>query len=145
MPISRQVRITRRAISPRFATRTLVTLANRHQHFVGGDDGSLFREDFTHRTADGSHDVVLHLHRLHHDDHVTQPDAVPGLDLDLDHHTLHRRLDGPVATGALRGRRTGSGRGRTDPGRRSIPKDPNTVRLAIDFDRELAASWFRGC
>src|SRR2546425_845112 len=91
--------IPRRAIPPRFATRTLVTLANRHQHFVGADDGSLFREDFTHRPADGRHDVVLHLHRLQHDDHVTQPDAVPGLDLDLDHHTLHRRLNGPVATG----------------------------------------------
>src|SRR5260370_13397804 len=113
MPISRQVLITRSAISPRFATRTLVTLANRHQHFVGSDDRSLFGEDLTHRPADGRHDVVLHLHRLQHDDHVTQPDAVAGLDFDLDHHALHRRLDGPIATRALRGGSTGRGRGGT--------------------------------
>src|SRR6266581_3005988 len=99
MPISRQVRITRSAISPRFATRTLVTLANRHQHFVGSDDRSLFREDLPNRPADGCHDVVLHFHRLQHDDNVAQPDAVARRDLDLDHHALHRRLDGPVTGG----------------------------------------------
>src|SRR6267143_1717503 len=106
MPISRQVRITRSAISPRFATRTLLTLANRHQHIIGGDDRSLSGKNLTYRPADGRDDVVLHLHRLQHDDHVTETDTVAGLDLDLHHHALHRRLDGSIPTGTLRGRRT---------------------------------------
>src|ERR1700730_8934091 len=138
MAISRQVRITRRAISPRFAPRTLVTLANRHQHVVGGDDRSLFGKDLTHRPADGRHDVVLHLHRLQHDDHVTQPDLVAGLDLDLHHHALHRRLDRAVATGALRRRWTGRGGGRTDSGRGAVPPGPNAVGLVTDLHRVLA-------
>src|SRR2546430_5006226 len=138
MAISRQVRITRSAISPRFATRTLVTLANRHQHFVGGDDRSLFGEDLPNRSADGRHDVVLHLHRLQHDDHVAQPDTVPGFDLDLDHHALHRRLDGPVTTSALRRGWARRGRHRRRGRRRAVAEDPNPIRFAVDFDGELA-------
>src|SRR5256884_2381070 len=138
MAISRQVRITRSAISPRFATRTLVTLANRHQHFVGGDDRSLFGEDLPNRPADRRHDVVLHLHRLQHHDHVAQPDAVPGFDLDLDHHALHWRLDGPVATGALRRCWARRGRHRRGGGHGAVAEDANPIRFAIDLDRELA-------
>src|SRR5256886_13091932 len=130
MPISRQVRITRSAISPRFVTRTLVTLANRHQHFVGGDDRSLFGEDLPNRPANGCHDVVLHFHRLQHDDHVAQPDAVAGFDFDLDHHALHWRLDGAVTTGALRRRWARRGRYRRSGWRRAVGEDPNPIRFA---------------
>jgi len=60
MPISRQVRITRSAISPRLATRTRVTLANRHQHIVGRHDRPLFGKDLTHGPGDPGDDAVLH-------------------------------------------------------------------------------------
>src|SRR5947209_13409078 len=145
MPISRQVRITRRAISRRFATMTLVTLANGHPHFVWSDDGSLFGEDFAHRPTDGRHDVVLHLHRFQHHDHVTEPHLVALCDLDLDDHALHRGLDRPIAPGTLRRRRAGS---RGTRGARTwantVADDPNAVRLAIDLDRELAGGRFWG-
>src|SRR3989442_3760706 len=130
MPIERQVRITRSATSPRFATRILVTLANRHQHFVGGDDRSLFREDLPHRPTDGRYDVVLHLHRLQHDDDVAQADAVPRFDLDLDHHALHWRLDGPVATGALRRRWARRGGNRCGGPRRPRAPGAEAPRVA---------------
>src|SRR2546421_11462991 len=72
IPISRQVRSTRSAISPRLATRTLVTLANCHQHFVGCHDAPLFGKDFADGSAQRGDDVVLHFHRFQHDDDITE-------------------------------------------------------------------------
>src|ERR1700736_3635383 len=131
--------MTRRAISPRFATRTLVTLANRHQYFVGRDDRALFGEDLAHRPSDGGDDVVLHFHRLQNHDHVAETDPVTGRHPDLDHHPLHWRLDGPIPTGSLRRRWPGGHRGRNRRllGGDRVAPDPDLVGVAVHLHGEL--------
>src|SRR5487761_578359 len=84
MPSSRHARMTRIAISPRLATRTLLksllfilqrTLllfnwsAHSQQGLVGADDLALLDVDLAHATGDRRDDIVLHLHRLEDRDH----------------------------------------------------------------------------
>src|SRR5207245_10871088 len=112
MPSSRQARMTRIAISPRFATRTLLksllfNLSNglaclsisngpascstdREQRLVRRHDLALLDVNRAHLAGDGGDDVVLHLHRLEHRDDIAELHGIARLHGHLDDETLHR-------------------------------------------------------
>src|ERR1700682_202906 len=105
MPSSRHARMTRMAISPRLAIKILLksfrfiaaTSPNRQEWLAGADDLALFDIDTGDATRDGGDDVVLHLHRLEHRNHIAKLHLVPHLDWHLDDQPLHRRDHGAFA------------------------------------------------
>src|SRR5207245_10552425 len=110
MPSSRHARITRIAISPRLATKTLLksllfipsnvracASSHREQRLRGTDDITLLDIHLAHRAGDRGDDVVLHLHRLEHRYDIAELDGVAGLDRDLHDEPLHRRDHGAFA------------------------------------------------
>src|SRR5487761_1262076 len=152
MPSSRHARMTRIAISPRLATRTLLksllfilqrTLllfnwsAHSQQGLVGADDLALLDVDLAHATGDRRDDIVLHLHRLEDRDHVAELHLVAGFHRDLDYQSLHRRdhqslpdpgrWRGPGPKPRAGARRDGHPRAR----------DANLEDLSLDLDLEL--------
>src|SRR6185436_13246061 len=71
-PISRQARITRSAISPRFAINTFLNMSHGdlEQRLTVLDRGSVLDEDCDDRAGDLGLDLVHQLHRLHDAQHL---------------------------------------------------------------------------
>src|ERR1700693_250241 len=61
------------------------------ERLVGADDLALFDVNVADATGDGRDDVVLHLHRLEHRDHVAKLHVIAHLHRHLDDQPLHRR------------------------------------------------------
>src|SRR5438034_1614388 len=89
--------------------------------------------------GDGGDDVVLHLHRLEHRDHVTEPDLVAWLDRDLDDQALHRGDHRAFGDLGWRGRGVATrGRGGVaGDDRHAGAADPDLEDLALHLDVEL--------
>src|SRR4029453_9129733 len=89
MPISRQARWMRNAISPRLAIRTFSNipaarsaprdLGDDHQDFAVFDRATVGEEDFLDRAAMGRRDRVHHLHGLDDQKGLTLGDLVADL------------------------------------------------------------------
>src|SRR5690348_1739108 len=97
MPSSLHARMTRMAISPRFAIRILLksllfnvsmmracSSRDRKQGLIGRYHLAFLDVDRADLARHRGDDVVLHLHRLQDRDHVAKPDVVAGLHRDLD-------------------------------------------------------------
>src|SRR5260370_38046309 len=117
MPSSRHARMTRIAISPRFATRTFLksllfipsrvrvfSSRYREEGLVGRDDLAVPDVDVAHLARHRCDDVVLHLHRLEDGDDITELHAVTWLDGHLDDEPLHWRGHRSFADLRRRGR-----------------------------------------
>src|SRR6266702_5144234 len=147
MPSSRHARITRIAISPRFATRTFLKSLlfiparsrDRQQRLTRTDDLALFDVNLANLAGDRGDDVVLHLHRLQDGDHVAQLHAVTRADGDLHDESLHRRdhrslpdLGRSWRSGRGRTRSTGNGRdGHPRPGHSDLEDLPLDLNLEL--------------
>src|ERR1035437_8155119 len=105
MPISWQARITRTAISPRLAIRTLwmgralaargtVRLLDDHEGLAWGHNRSLGDVDLLDGPRLRRGDVVLHLHGFQHHHRLAKFDAVADGHHDLQDQPLHRRRQG---------------------------------------------------
>src|ERR1700687_1422165 len=111
IPSSRHARMTRIAISPRFATRTLLKSllfilqqqsfvspsAHGEQGLAGSDDVAFLDVHLADTTGDRRDDVGLHLHPLEHGDHVAELHLVARFHGDLDNQSLHRRDHGALS------------------------------------------------
>src|SRR3954454_18249521 len=77
-PISLHARITRSAISPRFATRTFLNMLDRdlEQRLAVLDRRAILDEDSGDRAGDIGFDLVHELHRLDDAQHRTLVDLV---------------------------------------------------------------------
>src|ERR1700742_5221464 len=87
MPISRQARWMRSAISPRLAIRTFsnmracsAALLDNHQGFAELDRLAVADQDLAHHARGGGEDRVHHLHRLDDEDGLALVHLVAGLD-----------------------------------------------------------------
>src|SRR5678815_2369998 len=87
-PISRHARITRRAISPRFAISTFLNIGSSRddleQPLTVLDRRAILDEDRDDRTGDIGLDLVHQLHRLHDAQHLSL------LDLFVDRYVVWR-------------------------------------------------------
>src|SRR5919199_6062644 len=114
MPSSRQARMTRRATSPRFATRTLLITAygaltfgpDAEKRLVVLHAAGVLGQDLDHLARNVRGDLVHQLHRLDDAQRLPLPDAVPHLDVRLlprrrrpverPHHRRTHHVQAPV-------------------------------------------------
>src|SRR5215207_2527487 len=120
-------------------------LLDDDQHVAGADRVTGADADLFHRPAALGVDVVLHLHRLEHEQRLTVFDGVAHGDEHLHDRALHRRADGAVASAAGSGREPRPGDLAAPPatwgvagrGRLGEPH-PHREPLAVDLDGDRA-------
>src|SRR5437764_1301816 len=128
--------------------RTMPGLLDDDQHVAGAHRVTGRDADLLHGAAPLGVDVVLHLHRLEHEQRLAGLDGVTLRDEHLHDRALHRRADGAVAAGPSAGRRSrladlaaprpappGGGVARR---RRLRPPHPDREPLAVDLDGDRA-------
>src|SRR5580658_1937770 len=101
-PRSRHPRMIRSAISPRLAMRTLSNMtwfparsgADLNERRARADHDTLFDIHLGDRSRARGGDVVLHLHRLEHADHLAEYHLVTDLHVHFEQQPLHRRHHG---------------------------------------------------